>query len=835
MELYTAILKQQPNHPFAKKALRKLQKSLPQNQSVEPSSPSQDQIDSLVNLYQSGQMTKTEQACRELLQTYPRALIVFHVLGLALDGQGKGQEAVQTYDRVIQLKPDFPDVYNNRGYALKGLGQLDEALQSCEKAIQLKPNFAEGYATRGIVLKELGRLNEAMASYDKAIQLKPELAEVYVNRSNLLRTLGQSQEAVTSADKAIELRPDLAISYNNRGAALEDLDQLQHALRDYDKAIELKPDYADVYTNRGVVFASLGQLQKAIANHDKAILLKPDLAAAHFNRGVALQELGQHQSAMISYQKAISINPNNGLFWSGYANSLQGIKFASYNDELNHYLLQALEQPTVRPLDVSVGIMNALHYHPVISRALSLSKSDHFNEHVNRLTEQLSAVPLLLRIMELSCIADSDVEKMLTKIRKDLLHQAASGDSEAHGLPFFAALAMHCFVTEYIFSESEEEKEEIELLQQNVKATLEKEGTVSPAWIAVLGSYRSLNSFSWANALLKTEWPDEIKKVIVRQVDNVREEQTLRSKIPSLSSIDDKVSQLVRNQYEENPYPRWINTGLSDKPDTISQVLKTNKLHLNFETQQFSPNPDILVAGCGTGQHALATASRFLNCNVLAIDLSLTSLSYAQRKTRELGFKNIEYMQGDILKLDQLEREFDIIECVGVLHHMVNPLAGWKVLVGKLRANGLMKIGLYSQIARQSIANARREIAKKEYTSSPDDIRRYREEIMNMDANSNPETAKFTSYHDFFNLSECRDLLFHVQEHNFTLLQIKEALSGLGLKFLGFELQRSWIRNEFSELYPEKDAKVSLPLWHQFELKNTTTFNGMYQFWVQKA
>ena len=65
-----SVLMHQPNHPIAKKALRKLQKGLPQNQSVETetSSPSQDQINSLVNLYQSGQMTKTEQACRELLK-----------------------------------------------------------------------------------------------------------------------------------------------------------------------------------------------------------------------------------------------------------------------------------------------------------------------------------------------------------------------------------------------------------------------------------------------------------------------------------------------------------------------------------------------------------------------------------------------------------------------------------------------------------------------------------------------------------------------------------------------------------------------------------------------
>ena len=648
-------------------------------------------------------------------------------------------------------------------------------------------------------------------------------------------SLGQLDAAVKSYKKVIAINPNSAEAHYNLGATLQRLGQLDAAVKSYKKVIAINPNYAEAHNNLGNALKDLGRLDEALQNYDKAIKLQPDDAEAHFNRGVALQELGRFQLAMTSYQKAVSINPHNGLFWAGYASSLQRVKFGSYNDELGHYLLQVLEQPTVRPVDVSVSVITALHHHPLISRALALSKSDHFNEDIDHLTEQLSTVPLLLRVMELSSIADLEVEKMLTKMRQAMLHKAARGGGEALGIPFSAALAMHCFTNEYVFFESEEEKEEIELLQENVKVILENEGTVSPAWIAVLGAYRPLNSFPWANALLKPEWSDEIKKVIVRQVDNVREEQALRSKIPRLSSIDDKVSQLVRNQYEENPYPRWINTRLSDKPKTISQVLKSNKLHLNFEVQQFPYKPDILVAGCGTGQHALSTASNFLNCNVLAMDLSLASLSYAIRRTQELGIKNIEYMQGDILKLDQLDREFDIVESVGVLHHMDDPLAGWKVLVGKLRAGGVMKIGLYSEIARQSIANARREIAKKEYTSSPDDIRRYREEIISRITNSEPKIPEIIKYTDFFSLSECRDLLFHVQEHRFTLPQIEEALNDLGLKFLGFELPENWIRNEFRKLYPEEEALVSFPLWHQFELKNPNTFTGMYQFWVQKA
>ena len=76
--------------------------------------------------------------------------------------------------------------------------------------------------------------------------------------------------------------------------------------------------------------------------------------------------------------------------------------------------------------------------------------------------------------------------------------------------------------------------------------------------------------------------------------------------------------------------------------------------------------PRVLIAGCGTGQHSLGTADRFKESKVLAIDLSLASLAYAQRKTNEFGVSNIHYAQVDILNLEKLNNKFDVIESVGV-------------------------------------------------------------------------------------------------------------------------------------------------------------------------
>ena len=245
-------------------------------------------------------------------------------------------------------------------------------------------------------------------------------------------------------------------------------------------------------------------------------------------------------------------------------------------------------------------------------------------------------------------------------------------------------------------------------------------------------------------------------------------------------------------------------------------------------------SPEILVAGCGTGQHALQTAARFSHARVLAVDLSLSSLSYAWRKTKELDVSNIEYAQADILELGNLGRRFDLIECSGVLHHLGDPLAGWRVLVELLRPGGLMNIGLYSETARQHIISGRFLIAEEGYTTSPEDIRRCRQDIIAQAENGVRKMEQICNHGDFFNLSECRDLLFHIQEHRFTLTQIETALEALKLKFLGFEMRNQGALMKFRDSHRNRHDLTSLSLWHKFELNNPDTFRSMYQFWCQK-
>jgi SAM-dependent methyltransferase len=240
---------------------------------------------------------------------------------------------------------------------------------------------------------------------------------------------------------------------------------------------------------------------------------------------------------------------------------------------------------------------------------------------------------------------------------------------------------------------------------------------------------------------------------------------------------------------------------------------------------------DVLIAGCGTGQHAIETAPRFSGARVLAVDLSRTSLAYAMRKTRELDIRNIEYAQADILKLGSIGRTFDVIESSGVLHHLGDPFAGWRVLLSLLRPGGLMAVGLYSEIARAEIVKARTFIAECGYGSTADDIRRCRQDLVAHEGGQAFKNLQASS--DFFSTSDCRDLLFHVQEHRLTLPQIAGFLAENELDFVAFELD-AVVTSQYRAKFPADATMTDLASWDAFERERPSTFSGMYQFWVQK-
>ncbi len=758
-------------------------------------------------------------------------------LANAFHAMGRPEDAVARYNKAIEINPQFADAHGNLANVLKTLGRLDDAVAGYQRALAVAPGSAEFHNNLGNAQEELGRRDDAIASYRAAIRNNSEFAEAHNNLGNLFNSMGRVDDAVASYHRAIAIKPGYAEAHYNLGATLKELGRIQEAVSSYERAVAVNPDYTEAHNNLGNALRDLGRLEDAVECYGRALVADPDYAEAHSNLGAALQLQGRSEEALAHCRRSIALKPGSDPFWSALVACLETASFASADEPLFADLLRLLDRTSVRSNSVALPVISALRQHPDFSRILALVGSAKTHDDIDfaAVAGRLAAIPLFLRIIEQSHINDLEIERLLTLLRRAMLEAAMAGECDDKTLPFSVALALHCFTNEYVFPETGKERAAAEALERRIGALAEEGALAPPALLSALASYRPLHRYPWAAGLRKGNGTDEIERLMVRQIAEPAEEQSLRSEIKALTAIDDTVSQTVREQYEENPYPRWVKVDIESLPRSIPAVLRGSPLHFDLGDCQPVESPEILVAGCGTGQHALLPASKFKNARVLAVDLSLSSLSYAARKSRELGFSNIEYAQADITELGALGRKFDLIECSGVLHHLGDPMAGWRVLTGLLRPGGFMKIGLYSEAAREPVVKARELIAERGYTSSADDIRQCREDIIAMAEDAGSAMAELLEFRDFYSLSECRDLIFHVQEHRFTLPQIEAALEALGLNFLGFEMRDQGVMRQFAKAYPAADATASLSNWRRFERDHPGTFRGMYQFWCQKS
>jgi 2-polyprenyl-3-methyl-5-hydroxy-6-metoxy-1,4-benzoquinol methylase len=517
-----------------------------------------------------------------------------------------------------------------------------------------------------------------------------------------------------------------------------------------------------------------------------------------------------------------------------FVDIVKQLRWTSDNREARHAMARALTEAWVRPGELTGTsaslIKQSAHIGACVARAAKawprpLSASELFGPSGPKV---LADDSLLSALLVSAQNTDVELERFLTMARRLLLEAAAGDDAGDVGLEFYTALARQCFINEYVFFRSEEEIHRAGELRDALAAALETGTPISSLRLLAVAAYFPLHSLSGAARLLDRIWPEQVIAVLVQQVSEPREEAQLRATTPRLTPIEDAISRLVQNQYEENPYPRWVRMPPVEKANTIAKYLRQKFPVAIFRRRSGKEIAEFLSAGCGTGQLALEIAQG-VTTRVLAIDLSLSSLGYARRKARELGLTTIEFAQADLLELRASGRSFDVVECSGVLHHLADPFAGWRVLLSLLRPGGFMLVGLYSKAARRGIVEARRFIAQHGYGTSADDIRRCRQDLLDLDRNRELGTA----FGDFFGVSSCRDLLFHAQEQQMRIPAIAAFLRDNGLTFLGFEADNASVQS-YRRRFPDDPAATNLDHWEAFENDNPDTFSRMYVFWIQK-
>ena len=273
--------------------------------------PTQDQLQSLIDLHSQGQLRQTLQQIEALVQQFPMSVVLYNIQGAVLQELGQLDLSIEAYSKALAIKPNYTAAYYNMGNALKEQGRLEEAIEAYNKALAIKPDHSDASYNMAYTFQEQGKLEEAIATYKKVLAIKPDYVDAYNNMGNALKEQGKLEEAIAAYNKALAIKPDYVDAYNNMGVALKEKWKLGEAIEAYKKALAIKPDYADVYNNMGNALQEQGSLEEAIEAYNKALAIQPDHAEAYYNMGYTFQEQGKLEEAIATYNKAIALKPDH--------------------------------------------------------------------------------------------------------------------------------------------------------------------------------------------------------------------------------------------------------------------------------------------------------------------------------------------------------------------------------------------------------------------------------------------------------------------------------------------------------------------------------------------
>lgn len=585
------------------------------------------------------------------------------------------------------------------------------------------------------------------------------------------------------------------------------------------QAIQLEPENGGFWYTLGHCQMAKKLYDDAALSFEQAIQLSPKQTRAEASYPFALAEAGHTVKAFQKFRELAKTHGTDASIRSRLLKCAKLITADFYDPELEQDLLTYLKWTDANTQNLSGLVTSVLLHKYAIDESGTAAGF-----------EELAQCELFLWSLRKSLLKSSHLEKLIMAMRFEVLNYSTQkGHIDKKHLALVEAIAQYGITTEFILPASQAEQNMVDNLKQLIDRSLQKQGCtpidISGA-LMLFAMYESWLSLSQADKLMHLpSWPDELLSIYERHRQLF---QLKNTQFESITEMPD--SNLVKRQYESFPYPQWQSL---DEQIKTSYGKALSFVYPNSEIPEryFSSDINVLIAGCGTGRHAINVAKHFEDTQVTAIDISQSSLAYAHQKAKHYQVNNIDFYLADLIKLDLDPKQYDIIECSGVLHHIEDYKTALSNLTHSLVPGGFIKIGLYSEHARTAIHTLREKLMKNREAMDANQIKVVRQAIFNGDWND--QFKNIIDSDDFYSLSGVVDLLFHQFERQFNLMDIKDLCDEFNLKWLGFSNLDSQTKNKFEAFYNGYGKFDSLQDWHEFEQENPDTFASMYQFYCQ--
>jgi len=248
--------------------------------------------------------------CEKLTHCDPKLKhTLFSMLGDLLESAERYKDALDCYQKALELDQGNASTFIGQGVALGNLERYEEALESFEKAIDLDPESVDAWVNRGALLANLERYEEAVESYKKALDLDPKSVMTWGNLGNTLMDLERYEEALNAWDRVFEIDSKNDRALNSQALTLSLLKNFEKAITAIGEAINLKPKEVLYRANRGIILARYGRYTEALAECEQAIKQNSKDESGYYGKACCYALQGEIGQAIDNLQKAIDIAP----------------------------------------------------------------------------------------------------------------------------------------------------------------------------------------------------------------------------------------------------------------------------------------------------------------------------------------------------------------------------------------------------------------------------------------------------------------------------------------------------------------------------------------------
>jgi tetratricopeptide (TPR) repeat protein len=233
-----------------------------------------------------------------------------HLMGLLSLHARQYDHAVEWLSRAIR-QDARPEYLLSLGTALQQQGRLEDALQVFDKAVQLKPDAAELWKHLGNVLLALNRPADALLSFQHVLKLDPRHFDAALRSGVLLNDLMRFEEALLHFNLCHELQPDNALALRARAVALSGLKRFEQSLADNRRAQALDPDNADIANNIGATLHRLGRYEESLDCFERALQRSPGDVQILKHKASSLAKIRRFDDMMATLQRIKALDPGN--------------------------------------------------------------------------------------------------------------------------------------------------------------------------------------------------------------------------------------------------------------------------------------------------------------------------------------------------------------------------------------------------------------------------------------------------------------------------------------------------------------------------------------------